>query len=190
MWELLVRSSRTSPAIEVNIWRTEWTGAAGGSAGYVCQCRRTDCNVAGSRKFLRLVKEKNYEEALTIARHQVSDGAMVVDVNMDDALLDAEVEMSHFLRLLASVPDAARVPVMIDTVEMVMSSSVASGCSPGKVGWRNSISLKEGADAFVSHAKDVKRFGAAVVVMCFDEEGQATTYERRIEISLSALITF
>lgn len=142
------------------------------------------CNVAGSRKFLRLVKEKNYEEALTIARHQVSDGAMVVDVNMDDALLDAEAEMSHFLRLLASEPDVARVPVMIDSSKWNVILAGLKCCQGKSV--VNSISLKEGEDVFVSHAKDVKRFGAAVVVMCFDEEGQATTYERRIEIAQRA----
>ena len=142
------------------------------------------CNVAGSRKFLRLVKEKNYEEALTIARHQVSDGAMVVDVNMDDALLDAEAEMSHFLRLLASEPDVARVPVMIDSSKWNVILAGLKCCQGKSV--VNSISLKEGEGVFVSHAKDVKRFGAAVVVMCFDEEGQATTYERRIEIAQRA----
>lgn len=139
------------------------------------------CNVAGSRKFLRLIKEKNYEEALQIARKQVEDGALVIDINMDDALLDAKKEMVNFLNLIASEPDISKVPVMIDSSKWEV---VVAGlkCLQGKC-IVNSISLKEGEDVFLSHARDVKRFGAAVVVMCFDEQGQATTYERRIEIA-------
>ncbi len=139
------------------------------------------CNVAGSRKFLRLIKEKNYEEALQIARKQVEDGAMVIDINMDDALLDARQEMTHFLNLIASEPDIARVPVMIDSSkwEVIMAGLK---CVQGK-SIVNSISLKEGEALFLAHARDVMRMGAAVVVMCFDEQGQATTYERRIEIA-------
>ncbi len=139
------------------------------------------CNVAGSRKFLRLIKEKNYEEALQIARKQVEDGAMVIDINMDDGLLDAASEMVHFLNLIASEPDIARVPVMIDSSkwEVIMAGLK---CVQGKC-IVNSISLKEGEEIFLKHAEDVKRMGAAVVVMCFDEQGQATSYERRIEIA-------
>ena len=139
------------------------------------------CNVAGSRKFLRLIKEKNYDEALTIARKQVEDGALVIDINMDDGLLDARQEMVTFLNLIASEPDIARVPVMIDSSKWDV---IVAGlqCVQGK-SIVNSISLKEGEETFLSHARDCMRYGAAVVVMCFDEQGQATTYERRIEIA-------
>ena len=142
------------------------------------------CNVAGSRKFLRLIKEKNYDEALKIARQQVEDGALVIDINMDDALLDARKEMCHFLQLIAAEPDIARVPVMIDSSKWDV---IVEGlkCVQGKC-IVNSISLKEGEEVFISHARDVMRYGAAVVVMCFDEQGQATTYERRIEIAARA----
>lgn len=139
------------------------------------------CNVAGSRKFLRLVKEKNYEEALTIARKQVDDGALVLDINMDDGLLEAKDEMAHFVNMISSEPEIARVPLMIDSSEWEVVVS-ALKCVQGKA-IVNSISLKEGEEVFIRHAKDVLRFGAAVVVMCFDEEGQATSYERRIEIA-------
>ena len=142
------------------------------------------CNVAGSRKFLRLIKEKKYEEAMSIARKQVEDGAMVIDINMDDGLLDSKKEMVKFLNLIGSDPDIATVPVMIDSSNWDV---IIAGlkCMQGKC-IVNSISLKEGEEAFISHAKDVRRFGAAVVVMCFDEIGQATTYERRIEIAARA----
>ena len=139
------------------------------------------CNVAGSRKFLRLVKEKNYEEALTIARKQVDDGALVLDINMDDGLLEAKDEMSHFVNMISSEPEIARVPLMIDSSDWEVVVS-ALKCVQGKA-IVNSISLKEGEEVFIRHAKDVLRFGAAVVVMCFDEKGQATSYERRIEIA-------
>lgn len=147
-------------------------------SGFTCVGER--CNVAGSRKFLRLIKEKKYDEAIGIARKQVSDGARIIDINMDDGLLDTEAEMVHFLRLLASEPDVARVPFMVDSSKWnVVVSSLK--CMQGK-GIVNSISLKEGEETFISHAMDVKRLGAAVVVMAFDEKGQADTYERRIEI--------
>ena len=139
------------------------------------------CNVAGSRKFLRLVKEKNYEEALTIARKQVDDGALVLDINMDDGLLEGKDEMAHFVNMISSEPEIARVPLMIDSSDWDVVVS-ALKCVQGKASV-NSISLKEGEEVFIRHAKDVLRFGAAVVVMCFDEEGQATSYERRIEIA-------
>lgn len=139
------------------------------------------CNVAGSRKFLRLIKEKNYEEAVTIARKQVVDGALVIDVNMDDGLLDAREEMRTFLNIIASEPDIAKVPVMIDSSKWDVITAGLQ-CVQGKC-IVNSISLKEGEEVFLAHARDVMRYGAAVVVMCFDEKGQATTYERRIEIA-------
>jgi 5-methyltetrahydrofolate--homocysteine methyltransferase len=139
------------------------------------------CNVAGSRKFLRLIKEKNYAEALEIARKQVEDGAMMIDINMDDGLLDARAEMVHFLNLIASEPDIARVPVMIDSSDWQVVMS-ALKCIQGK-SIVNSISLKEGEESFLHHAHDAQQLGAAVVVMCFDEQGQATSYERRIEIA-------
>lgn len=150
----------------------------GDRSGFTCIGER--CNVAGSRKFLRLIKEKQYDEAIGIARKQVSDGARIIDINMDDGLLDTEAEMVHFLRLLASEPDVARVPFMVDSSKWnVVVSSLK--CIQGK-GIVNSISLKEGEEVFISHAMDVKRLGAAVVVMAFDEKGQADTYERRVEI--------
>ena len=142
------------------------------------------CNVAGSRKFLRLIKEKNYDEALSIARKQVEDGALVIDINMDDGLLDAKAEMVNFLNRISAEPDIARVPVMIDSSDWEV---ILAGlkCVQGKA-IVNSISLKEGEERFIAHAQDVKRLGAAVVVMCFDEQGQATTYERRIDIAQRA----
>ena len=139
------------------------------------------CNVAGSKKFLRLIKEKNYDEALQIARRQVDDGALLIDVNMDDALLDSSKEMTHFLNLIAAEPDIARVPVMVDSSDWQVITAGLK-CLQGK-GIVNSISLKEGEEVFLAHARDVKRLGAAVVVMCFDEQGQATSYERRIAIA-------
>ncbi|MBR6867015.1 MAG: methionine synthase [Prevotella sp.] len=142
------------------------------------------CNVAGSRKFLRLIKEKNYDEAIAIARKQVQDGAMIIDINMDDGLLDARQEMVTFLNMIAGEPDIARVPVMIDSSKWDVITAGLQ-CVQGK-SIVNSISLKEGEDVFKSHARDCLRYGAAVVVMCFDEQGQATTYERRIEIASRA----
>ena len=142
------------------------------------------CNVAGSRKFLRLIQEKKYDEALSIARKQVADGALVIDVNMDDGLLDAQTEMVNFLNMVASEPDVAKVPIMIDSSKWDV---IVAGlkCVQGK-SIVNSISLKNGEAEFVSHARDVKKYGAAVVVMCFDEKGQATSYERKIEIASRA----
>lgn len=138
------------------------------------------CNVAGSRKFLRLVKEKKYEEALSIARRQVEDGAQVIDVNMDDGLLDAGQEMVNFLNLIASEPEIARVPVMIDSSKWEV---IVAGlkCLQGK-GIVNSISLKEGEEVFLAHAREIRRMGAAAVVMAFDEQGQADSYERKVQV--------
>ncbi|MCD8266774.1 MAG: homocysteine S-methyltransferase family protein, partial [Prevotellaceae bacterium] len=147
-------------------------------AGFVNVGER--CNVAGSRKFLRLIREGAYDEALSIARRQVEDGALALDINMDDGLLDAPKQMRHFLLLLASDPDVSRVPVMIDSSSWQV---VCEGlrCLQGK-GIVNSISLKEGETVFLSHAEELRRLGAAAVVMAFDERGQATTFERRIEV--------
>ena len=138
------------------------------------------CNVAGSRKFLRLINEKKYDEALSIARHQVEDGAQLLDINMDDGLLDTEKEMVHFLNLIASEPDIARVPIMVDSSKWEVITAAVK-CIQGKC-VVNSISLKEGEEPFLAHAREIRRLGAAVVVMAFDEEGQADTYERRIAI--------
>lgn len=138
------------------------------------------CNVAGSRKFLRLINEKKYEEALSIARQQVEDGALVLDINMDDGLLDAVEEMTTFLNLIASEPEIARVPLMIDFSkwEVVLAGLK---CVQGKC-IVNSISLKEGEDIFIEHARTIRRYGAAVIVMAFDEKGQADTFARKIEV--------
>jgi len=138
------------------------------------------CNVAGSRKFLRLIKEGSYDEALGIARKQVEDGALAIDINMDDGLLDSKKEMETFLNLIGSEPDICKVPVMIDSSNWDVIRSGLK-CMQGK-GIVNSISLKEGEDVFLAHAHEVRNLGAAVVVMAFDEEGQASTFERRIAI--------
>ncbi len=137
-------------------------------------------NVTGSRKFARLIQEENYDEAVEIARVQVEDGAQIIDVNMDDAMLDGIAAMRRYLNLLAAEPDIARVPFMIDSSKFEIIEAGLQ-CVQGKA-IVNSISLKEGEEEFIRYAKIVKRYGAAVVVMAFDTEGQADTYERRIEI--------
>ena len=142
------------------------------------------CNVAGSRKFLRLINEKKYDEALGIARKQVEDGALVLDINMDDGLLDAAAEMTTFLNLIASEPEIARVPLMIDSSKWEVIEAGLK-CVQGKC-VVNSISLKEGEEKFLAHARTVRAYGAAVIVMAFDERGQADTYERRIEVCARA----
>ncbi|MEE9317534.1 MAG: methionine synthase, partial [Rhodospirillales bacterium] len=146
--------------------------------GFVNIGERT--NVAGSAKFAKLIREEEYGQALDIARGQVENGAQVIDVNMDDAMLDGEQAMSTFLNLIAAEPDISRVPVMIDSSKF---SIIEAGlkCIQGK-GVVNSISLKEGEDAFITQAKEILRYGAAVVVMAFDEKGQADTYESMVEI--------
>lgn len=136
--------------------------------------------MAGSKRFLRLIQEKNYDEALAIARKQVDDGALILDVNMDDALLDARAEMVTFLNLMASDPDVARVPVMIDSSKWEVIEAGLK-CVQGK-SVVNSISLKEGEALFLERARKIRRYGAAVVVMAFDEQGQADTYERKIGV--------
>jgi 5-methyltetrahydrofolate--homocysteine methyltransferase len=138
------------------------------------------CNVAGSRKFLRLIKEKNYSEALDIARRQVEDGALVIDINMDDGLLDARQEMETFLNLVASEPEISRVPVMIDSSKWEVIEA-ALKCVQGK-SIVNSISLKEGEEPFLAHARWIRQFGAAMIVMAFDEKGQADSAARKIEV--------
>jgi 5-methyltetrahydrofolate--homocysteine methyltransferase len=137
-------------------------------------------NVTGSRKFLRLIKDGNFEEALDIARAQVEGGAQIIDVNMDEGMLDGVQAMTKFLNLIAAEPDIARVPVMIDSSKWeIIEAGLKVIQGKGVV---NSISLKEGEETFIHHAKLIKRYGAAVIVMAFDEKGQADTYERRIEI--------
>ncbi|ROH92246.1 methionine synthase [Chryseobacterium cucumeris] len=138
-------------------------------------------NVAGSKKFLRLIKEEKFSEALDIARHQVEGGAQILDVNFDDGLIDGKASMIKFLNLIASEPDIARIPIMVDSSKWEILEAglqVAQGkCVV------NSISLKEGEEEFIKHAKAIKRYGAAVIIMAFDEVGQADSFERRIEIS-------
>jgi 5-methyltetrahydrofolate--homocysteine methyltransferase len=137
-------------------------------------------NVTGSRKFLRLIKEEQYEEALDIARNQVEGGAQIIDVNMDEGMLDGVYAMTKFLNLMAAEPDISRVPVMIDSSKWeIIEAGLKVIQGKGVV---NSISLKEGEEKFIEYAKKIKRYGAAVIVMAFDEKGQADTYERRIEI--------
>lgn len=138
------------------------------------------CNVAGSRKFARLIREEKYEEALAIARNQVEEGAQVIDVNVDDAMLDARKEMVTFLNLLMAEPDIARVPIMIDSSKWEVIEDGLK-CVQGKA-IVNSISMKEGEEVFRKQARLIKRYGAAVVIMAFDEKGQADSFDRRIEI--------
>ena len=137
-------------------------------------------NVTGSPKFSKLILNNQYEEALAVARQQVENGAQLIDVNMDEGMLDSEAAMVHFLNLIASEPDIARVPVVIDSSKW---SVIEAGlkCVQGK-SVVNSISLKEGEEKFIESAKLVRRYGAAVIVMAFDEKGQADNYERRLEI--------
>ncbi len=137
-------------------------------------------NVAGSAKFARLIREKNYDEALSIARAQVENGAQIIDVNLDDAMLDSKAEMIHFLNLLASEPEISRVPIMIDSSKWEVLEAGLK-CIQGKC-LVNSLSLKEGEDLFLKKARLVKKYGAAVVVMAFDEQGQADTYARKIAV--------
>lgn len=137
-------------------------------------------NVTGSRKFLRLIKEEKFNEALDIARLQVENGAQIIDINMDEGMLDGKEAMVNFLNLIASEPDIARVPIMIDSSKWeIIEAGLQTIQGKGIV---NSISLKEGEKLFIHHANLVKRYGAAVVVMAFDEAGQADTYQRRIDI--------
>ncbi len=138
-------------------------------------------NVTGSALFRRLIKDGNYEEAVRVARQQVENGAQVIDVNLDEGLIDGVAAMRKFINLIAAEPDIARVPVMVDSSKFEVVETGLK-CLQGK-GIANSISLKEGEEEFLRHARTVKRLGAAVVVMCFDETGQADSYERRIAIA-------
>ncbi len=137
-------------------------------------------NVTGSRKFLRLIKEEKYDEALSVAREQVEGGAQIIDINMDEGMLDGVFAMTKFLNLIAAEPDIARVPVMIDSSKWEIIEAGLKVVQGKAV--VNSISLKEGEAVFIHHAKLIKRYGAAVIVMAFDEVGQADNYQRRIEI--------
>ncbi|WP_313223438.1 dihydropteroate synthase, partial [Pseudoxanthomonas mexicana] len=141
-------------------------------------------NVTGSAQFRKLIKEERYEEAVEVARQQVANGAQILDVNMDEGLIDSEKAMVRFLNLIASEPDIARIPVMVDSSKW---SVIEAGlkCLQGK-GVVNSISLKEGEEAFIEHARKVLRYGAAAVVMAFDETGQADTCARKVEICTRA----
>lgn len=137
-------------------------------------------NVTGSRKFARLIKENKFDEALSVAREQVENGAQILDINMDEGLINSEEAMTKFLNLLSAEPDIAKVPIMIDSSKW---SVIEAGlkCLQGK-GIVNSISLKEGENVFKEHAKKILKYGAAIIVMAFDEEGQADTFERKIKI--------
>ena len=137
-------------------------------------------NVTGSKAFLRLVREERFDEALAVAREQVEGGAQILDVNMDEAMIDGKTAMVTFLNLIAAEPEIARIPIMIDSSKWEI---IVAGlkCLQGK-GVVNSISLKEGEEVFIQQAKFIQSMGAAMVVMAFDEHGQADSYERRIEI--------
>ncbi|HEX8546448.1 MAG TPA: dihydropteroate synthase, partial [Cytophagaceae bacterium] len=137
-------------------------------------------NVTGSAKFLKLIKEGNFEEAIEVAREQVQGGAQIIDINMDEGMLDGEEAMVKFLNLIAAEPDIARVPVMIDSSKWHIIEAGLK-CVQGK-GIVNSISLKGGEKEFIQQAKKVRMYGAAVIIMAFDEQGQADNYDRRIEI--------
>ena len=137
-------------------------------------------NVTGSRKFLRLIKEELFDEALSIARDQVENGAQVIDINMDEGMIDGIASMTKFLNLVAAEPDISRVPIMIDSSKWEIIEAGLK-CVQGK-SIVNSISLKVGEEEFIHQAKKIKRYGAATIIMAFDEVGQADTYERRIEI--------
>ena len=141
-------------------------------------------NVTGSAQFKKLIKEERYEEAVDVARQQVANGAQILDVNMDEGLIDSEKAMVRFLNLIMSEPDIARIPVMVDSSKW---SVIEAGlkCLQGK-SVVNSISLKEGEEAFIEHARKVLRYGAAAVVMAFDEDGQADTCARKVEICTRA----
>ena len=142
------------------------------------------CNVAGSKKFLRLINEKKYEEALTIARKQVEDGAQILDINMDDAMLESKEEMTTFLNYLVSEPEISRIPIMIDSSKWEVIEAGLK-CIQGKC-IVNSISLKEGEADFIDKARQIRKYGAAVVVMAFDERGQADSFERKTQICARA----
>ena len=141
-------------------------------------------NVTGSAKFRRLIKENNFEEALSVAKEQIENGAQIIDVNMDEGLLDSEEAMENFLRLIASEPDISKVPIMVDSSKWtVLETGLKNLQGKGIV---NSISMKEGKEEFIRQAKEIRKYGAAVIVMAFDEKGQADSYERKVEICTKA----
>ena len=166
---------RPSPLLSLSGLEPLWVTA---ESNFVNIGERT--NVTGSRKFLRLIKEDRFEDAVEVAREQVEGGAQILDVNMDEGLLDSAACMQRFLNLIAAEPDIARIPVMIDSSKWDVIEAGLQ-CIQGK-GVVNSISLKEGENTFLQQAKTIRRYGAAVVVMAFDEQGQADNYPRRIEI--------
>src|SRR6185436_4597952 len=141
-------------------------------------------NVTGSKAFARMILAGQFEEALAVARQQVENGAQVIDINMDEAMLDSQAAMVKFLNLIASEPDIARVPVMLDSSKW---SVIEAGlkCVQGKA-VVNSISMKEGEELFIEHARKLRRYGAAAVIMAFDEQGQADTVERRVAVCTRA----
>lgn len=138
-------------------------------------------NVTGSRKFLRLIKEELFDEALAVAREQVENGAQIIDINMDEGMIDGAESMTRFLNLIASEPDISKVPIMIDSSKWDIIEAGLK-CAQGKC-VVNSISLKGGEEEFIAQAKKIKRYGAATIIMAFDEDGQADTYDRRVEIN-------
>jgi 5-methyltetrahydrofolate--homocysteine methyltransferase len=144
-------------------------------------------NVTGSRKFLRLIKEEKYDEALSVALDQVNGGAQVLDINMDEGMLDGVYAMTTFLNLVAAEPDICKIPIMIDSSKWEIIEAGLQ-CVQGKC-IVNSISLKEGEEIFIAQAKKVKKYGAATVVMAFDEDGQADTLQRR-KISVNVLMIY
>src|SRR5678815_153294 len=141
-------------------------------------------NVTGSKKFARLIRENKYEEALSVARQQVENGAQIIDVNMDDAMLDGVEAMTTFINLLQSEPDIAKIPVMIDSSKFEIIQAGLK-CVQGKC-IVNSISLKEGEEKFIQQAEICRMYGASVVVMAFDEKGQADTLQKRVNICTKA----
>ena len=175
---VVARKSKVRQRLE---GRVAWlAGLERFDCGESLTCVGERCNVAGSRRFLRLIKEGAYDEALAIARAQVRDGAEIIDVNMDDALLDSVVQMQTFLRLMASDPEVAAVPFMIDSSRFEVVAT-ALKCVQGKA-IVNSLALTEGEQLFLERARRVRDLGAALVVMAFDEEGQATTFERKVAV--------
>ena len=142
-------------------------------------------NITGSKKFSRFITSGDFNGALTIARDQVDGGAQVIDINMDEAMIDSKAAMVKFLNLVAAEPDISKLPIMIDSSKWEVIEAGLK-CTQGK-SIVNSISLKEGEEAFIEHARKVKKYGAAVIVMAFDEKGQADTLERRKEICCQGL---
>ena len=155
----------------------------GEDAGFLMIGERT--NVTGSKKFARLIKEEKTEEALSVANDQVEGGANMIDVNMDEGLLDSEKEMVRFLNLISDDPDVNRVPVMVDSSKFEVIEAGLK-CLAGK-GVVNSISMKEGEEKFLKQAKTIRKYGAAMVVMAFDEQGQAADCDRKVEICEAGL---